>query len=70
MREKHGSEEAVREFQRANSAKSKRNTAGTGGFKHMKETDPARLKAISKLGVAKRHAKQNTSTGQDSNQAE
>lgn len=47
---KHGSEEAWREFLRQCSAKSERNTKGTGYFAVLKKTDPAKLKKISSIG--------------------
>lgn len=47
---KHGSEEAWREFLRQSSAKSKRNSAGTGGFAYLKAHDPNKLREVSKKG--------------------
>ena len=47
MIEKHGSEEAVRDFMREAAHKSSKNSAGTGGFAHMAVHDPERLKKIS-----------------------
>lgn len=47
---KFGSEEKWRAFLRESSAKSKRNSVGTGGFAKMKLEDPERLKEISKKG--------------------
>lgn len=53
MISKHGSWEAVQEFMRQSANKSKRNTGGTGGFKHLKDNNPERLKEISiKAGKA------------------
>lgn len=45
-----GTEEKWREHLRQSSAKSKRNSKGTGGFNHMKRTDPERLREVSKKG--------------------
>ncbi len=51
MIERHGSEEAVREFMRSNSNKSNRNTPR--GFAVLKEKDPERLKEIASEGGKK-----------------
>ncbi len=53
-----GSEAAWREFLRQSSAKSARNTVGTGGFNYLKRTDPERLKEISKRGGRNGRTKQ------------
>lgn len=50
MIEKHGSEDAVREFMRASAEKSKRNKEGSGGFAYLKKTNPERFKEVSAKG--------------------
>lgn len=45
-----GTEKKWRAFLRESSAKSKRNSVGTGGFAKMKLEDPERLKEISRKG--------------------
>lgn len=45
-----GSEIAWRTFLRESSAKSRRNSVGTGGFAKMRLEDPERLKEISRKG--------------------
>lgn len=47
---KHGSEDAVREFMRENSNKSKRNQVGTGYFAQLKTKDPDLHIKLSKKG--------------------
>ena len=54
MLEKYGSEEGVAEEMRRRGALSSRNSAGTGGFNHMKRTDPDRLRVISKIAADRR----------------
>ena len=49
--EKYGSEEAAREFFRQGGLKASH--PGTGGFKHMKENDPQKLKEVSAKGGRK-----------------
>lgn len=49
--EKFGSEEAVREHMASSAKKASR--PGTGGFAYMKQHDPERLVAISKVAGSK-----------------
>lgn len=55
MVERYGSEEAVREEMARRQLKSRENYSGTGGFAHLKKTDPAKLKRIAKEGANKRY---------------
>lgn len=59
MIEIHGSTEAVAEVMRANSAKSKKNLGGKGGFASMTKD---KLSEVSRKGVESR-AKKNSSKG-------
>lgn len=48
--DKFGSEEAVSEHYREMQKKSRLNYKGTGGFAHLKNHDPEKLKEISRKG--------------------
>lgn len=52
MRKKLGvdTDEEVKAWQREQLAKSRRNASGTGGFAHLKKTDPAKFKEVSSKG--------------------
>jgi hypothetical protein len=54
---KYGSEEAYREEMKRRASLSSRNARGTGGFAHLKRTDPDKLKETSRLALEKRWGK-------------
>lgn len=54
MIEKHGSEEAVRQFMSESAQKSSKNAAGTGGFAYMAKHDPERLREVSRVGGSRK----------------
>lgn len=60
MIEKHGSEDAVREFMRASGDKSERNKVGTGYFAQLKTQDPdLHIKLSKKGGESSKRGKAN-----------
>lgn len=50
MLKKYGSEEAISEVMRGFQKKSRETYKGTGGFAHLKKTDPERFKEITSKG--------------------
>ena len=48
--EKYGSEEAVSEHYRQMQVKSREKYKGTGGFHHLKKTDPEKFKEVTSKG--------------------